>query len=480
MVPGRMTPVIIGVGDIKNRSQKVKDAIEPMQLMLQAIICALEDATSNRSIAKELKKGIDSISVVATWTWPYADLPGLLSERLGIQPRHKIYSEHGGNQPMKLVDEAAKRIAIGECKVAVVTGGEALASLSACAAAKRMHPPGWTKPESGAEATSPLELSRLGESIGATHSIGLPIHIYALYENAFRAYRKQSIEQNNEESARLYAEFAKIAEQNEFAWNYGQEAPTAETISTVTAKNRMICFPYPLLMNAFNSVNLAASCILTSTEYARRLGIPESKWVYPLGGAGTQDSDSCGLTSFGGAGNNYSMHALTAMVRQLRGGNGQNGLILANGGVLTYQHALCLSTRPRRNGSAYPDRNPLPSHMTDIPIPKPTVQASGEAIIEASPLSPLHHPSHCNTMLTLTCQTYTVEYNRNGTPKIGFIVGRLTSSGNERFVANTGNAKTLEQLSSEKDEPIGRVGWVDGGDGGRNLFTFDFEERANL
>ena len=89
------------------------------------------------------------------------------------------------------------------------------------------------------------------------------------------------------------------------------------------------------------------------------------------------------------------LQALTAMVRQLRGGNGQNGLILANGGVLTYQHALCLSTRPRRNGSAYPDRNPLPSHVTDMPIPKPTVQASGEAIIEASPLSfPLHHPSH--------------------------------------------------------------------------------------
>lgn len=80
-------------------------------------------------------------------------------------------------------------------------------------------------------------------------------------------------------------------------------------------------------------------------------------------------------------------------------------------------------------------------------------------------------------MLTLTYQTYTVEYNRNGTPRIGFIVGRLTSS-NERFVANTGNAKTLEQLSSGKDEPIGRIGWVSGGDGERNVFTF--EERANL
>lgn len=123
-----MTPVIIGVGDIKNRSQKIKDAIEPMQLMLQSTIRALEDATSNHSIAEELRESIDSVSVVATWTWPYADLPGLLSEELGIQPQHKMYSEHGGNQPMKLVDEAARRIATGECKVAVVTGGEALAS----------------------------------------------------------------------------------------------------------------------------------------------------------------------------------------------------------------------------------------------------------------------------------------------------------------------------------------------------------------
>lgn len=49
----------------------------------------------------------------------------------------------------------------------------------------------------------------------------------------------------------------------------------------------------PLLMNAFNNVNLAASCVLTSTEYARHLGIPESKWIYPLGGAGSQDSDHC-------------------------------------------------------------------------------------------------------------------------------------------------------------------------------------------
>lgn len=48
-------------------------------------------------------------------------------------------------------------------------------------------------------------------------------------------------------------------------------------------------------MNAFNKVNLAASCILTSAAYATELGIPESKSIYPLGGASIQDSDKCKL-----------------------------------------------------------------------------------------------------------------------------------------------------------------------------------------
>lgn len=137
-----------------------------------------------------------------------------------------------------------------------------------------------------------LKLNHNAVGIGATHSVGLPIHVYALYENGFRAHRQQSIEDNNLESAQLYAEFAKIAEHNPFAWNYGLPAPAENTISTVTEKNRMICFPYPLLMNAFNNINVAGSCILTSTEYAEELGISKSSWIYPLGGAGAQDADN--------------------------------------------------------------------------------------------------------------------------------------------------------------------------------------------
>lgn len=48
----------------------------------------------------------------------------------------------------------------------------------------------------------------------------------------------------------------------------------------------------PLLMNAFNTVNLAAACIITSTDYARELGVPSDRWIYPLGGAGTTDQDN--------------------------------------------------------------------------------------------------------------------------------------------------------------------------------------------
>lgn len=202
----------------------------------------------------------------------------------------------------------------------------------------------------------------------------------------------------------------------------------------------------PLLMNAFNTVNLASACILTSVSFAKSLNIPPSQWIYPLGGAGTSDSAdfwrrpnfytspsishsldaalrisgvskadvdlfdfySCfpivpklaarhlglpitgsqkpltllgGLTSFGGAGNNYSMHALTEMTRALRDGRGKKGLVLCNGGVLSYQHVVVLSKEPRKEGT-YPQSNPLPEHIKDVEPPEMVVGAEGEAVVE--------------------------------------------------------------------------------------------------
>jgi hypothetical protein len=145
------------------------------------------------------------------------------------------------------------------------------------------------------------------------------------------------------------------------------------------------------------------------------------------------------------------MQALTEMVRQLRKGKARNGLVLANGGEVTYQHVICLSSKPRRDGSPYQDHNPLPEVITDVPVPEVDAQAEGEATVE----------------------TYTVEFNRDGTPLRGHVVGRLKGNGH-RFLANHGDATTLQQLASGTKEPIGRSGWVKGeSEKGRNLFTFE-------
>ena len=69
------------------------------------------------------------------------------------------------------------------------------------------------------------------------------------------------------------------------------------------------------------------------------------------------------------------------MTRRLRAGKGKNGLVLANGGVLTYQHVLILSSVPRADGLSYPDKTPLPEILAgDIPLVDET--AEGEATIE--------------------------------------------------------------------------------------------------
>lgn len=138
------------------------------------------------------------------------------------------------------------------------------------------------------------------------------MQVYPLYENAFRSHRGQTIESNHEESTKLYANFATIAEKNPMAWNFGKQTETETSIGTIGGGNRMICSPCthepslllelefsntvmadPLLMNAFNDVNLSSACIVVSTQYAERMGIPKEKWIYPLGAGRASDSDEC-------------------------------------------------------------------------------------------------------------------------------------------------------------------------------------------
>ncbi|EGX48204.1 hypothetical protein AOL_s00081g67 [Orbilia oligospora ATCC 24927] len=450
-------PVIIGVADVINRSARIEDAKEPADLMHQAILDALKDTNSSKP--ELLKSSIDSIDAVNTWTWPYPDLPGLLAEKLGINPTHKHTSIHGGNQPGFLFDEAARRISKGQTRVAVLTGGEALASLGACAAAGKLPPPGWSPSASEISGVPSPTTRDLGSDLGGLHDIGAPIHIYPLYENGYRAHRKQSISDNHKESSKIYAELAKIAEKNPYAWNFGKRV-SEETIGTVGGKNRMICFPYPLLMNAFNSVNLAGAVILTSTQLAEELGIPKSKWIYALGGAGTQDS-----TYFWLRPNFYSSPAITQSLDaalRLRSGKGSTALVLANGGSATYEHVICISSQPRPTGSPYPASAPLPE-FTEVSGPPVDETPEGEAVIE----------------------TYTVSFHRSGKPELAYIVGRLKKN-DYRFVSNHADEQTLKQLCSTTEEPIGKTGWVfcdkvgEKGTAGRCYFTLEKKDTSKL
>lgn len=70
------------------------------------------------------------------------------------------------------------------------------------------------------------------------------MQVYAMYENGLRAKRGQSQRQNIAESAKLYGHFSEVASKNPMAWHHGKKKfETAETIGTITKRNRMICFP---------------------------------------------------------------------------------------------------------------------------------------------------------------------------------------------------------------------------------------------
>jgi hypothetical protein len=76
------------------------------------------------------------------------------------------------------------------------------------------------------------------------------------------------------------------------------------------------------------------------------------------------------------------LQAITEMVRELRKGKARNGLVLANGGMVTYQYVVCLSNKP--SNSPYPESNPLPDLLEDEVVPEVDEKAEGEVVIEVS------------------------------------------------------------------------------------------------
>ena len=121
-----------------------------------------------------------------------------------------------------------------------------------------------------------------------------------------------------------------------------------------------------------------------------------------------------GLTFGGAPVGNPMMHAAAAMVEKLRAGKGtEKGLIFANGGFATHNHAIVFSRQP---GASADTPQSYDVHSTADAlrghIPKFLDRYSGPATIES----------------------YMMPYSRKGEPAFAAIVGRTPAG--ERFLAH--------------------------------------------
>jgi acetyl-CoA C-acetyltransferase len=116
-----------------------------------------------------------------------------------------------------------------------------------------------------------------------------------------------------------------------------------------------------------------------------------------------------GLPYFGGAGNNYSMHAVAAMVRALRAAPGAKGLVAANGGFLSKYSVGVYGAAP------------APWRGFD--------SAAAQAEIDAWAVPAVAPGEGAGRV-----ETYTIDYS--GQAPVGIAVGRLEGSG-ARFAART-------------------------------------------
>lgn len=484
----RRVPVLIGAAQYTHHPDRADECPEPLAMMEAVARAACQDAGSDRVLP-----AVDSVQVVNIFCWTYADPPGMLAARLGIAPRHRLYTAIGGNTPQWLVNGAADAIARGEIEVALLAGAEAMRTLRSYRSRNAMPP--WTVTEGRPQMTGDL---RPGvNDLEVRHGMRLPVEVYPLFENALRARAGESIEEHQRKVGALMARFTRVAAKNPYAWFREERAP--EDLITVSSDNRMVGFPYPKRLNAIIEVDQAAAVVMTSLARAKELGVPSDRMVFLWGGADATDiwhvserldyvespairaagraalaqagvsvddiayidlyscfpsavqigRDALGITPddprnltvtgglpyHGGPGNNYSMHAIATMVNLLRADPAAKGLVTALGWFIT-KHSVGVysgSPPPRewsREPRCYDD-------AADIArAPRIVAEPEGPATIE----------------------TYTVVHGRDGAPERGIVIGRLDDG--RRFLANTpaGDRGTLEAL--EREEGVGRRGRV--------------------
>ena len=487
------TPVVVGVGQF---TERIDDpgyrGMSSVELATEAVRAALADTGADvAAVAKaiEVFAGLRQFEICTPFSKPPLGASDnyvrSVAQRVGADPARAVLESIGGNGPQKLVTEFAGAIAAGEVEVALVLGSEP--GSTAKYFAKRADKPDFTEHVGGQLEDRGYGFEQYMSEYTAKHGLtGAPVQ-YGLLDNARRAKLGLSVSDYRQQMAELFAPFSKIAAKNPFSSSPVERS--VEEIVTVTDDNRMICDPYPRLLVARDTVNQGAAAVLMSVEAARRLGVPEEKWVYLHGHAdqteqelldredlsvsfsakqsvaealrvagigidevSTFDLYSCfpypvfavcdefglagddpreltltgGLPYFGGPGNSYSLHGVAETVAEMRDKPGSFGLVGANGGVMSKYSVGVYSTEP---GDWAPDRSKaLQDDIAALPKVPVTRNANGTGTIE----------------------TYSVRYDW---PVVtGVIIGRLDAD-DSRFMAITED-EDLVALMTDGD-PLG-------------------------
>jgi acetyl-CoA C-acetyltransferase len=146
-----------------------------------------------------------------------------------------------------------------------------------------------------------------------------------------------------------------------------------------------------------------------------------------------------GLTFFGGPLNNYMSHAVCAMVRELRAGRDEVGLLYGNGGYVNKHHTLVLSAQPAAQ--------PL----------DPAWSAQDASDAARGPVPELAEASYQGPARV---ETYTVVYARDGKPLQGIVV--LQTPQGQRTMARVlpDDADSMALLLSTARSAIGSAGHI--------------------
>jgi len=264
-------PVLVGAAAVQQREDDPRRAREPIELMIDALQRAADDAGCRALLAEA-----DSVRVPRGF-WDYSDPGRLIADRLGAGRAQTHLAEIGVLQTT-LFGGAAAAIASGAADVVLVAGGEAkYRSLRAqvTGTAARSTTQAGVEPDEvlrpAREIWSPLE-----EALGLL----MPVTQFAMIENALRRAEGASLDQHRAEIARLWADFSRVAAGNPAAWS--REPRDAAELLGGGSGNRLIAFPYAKLHNSQWNVDQAAGLIFTSVAAAHAAGIDERRWVFPL------------------------------------------------------------------------------------------------------------------------------------------------------------------------------------------------------